>query len=166
MYGPWNQCMQRSRIRMAERECEIRLVEARLFYTVAIHIFCSHAECGHTVKQQNVSVHMENVPALLYSFFLAMYICRPHIYIIVSCFEVMDQYLHKSMNRMCGEEISCGTVTNSKHQHVLYADLIHLLFALFTCTMFVQKPSRAAAICLGYFVPSACPCFGQKIALC
>jgi len=138
------------------------LVEARLFYTVAIHIFCSHAECGHTVKQQNVSVHMENVPALLYSFFfLAMYICRPHIYIIVSCFEVMDQYLHKSMDRMCGEEISCGTVTNSKHQHVLYADLIHLLFALFTCTMFVQKPSRAAAICLGYFVPSACPCFGQ-----
>jgi hypothetical protein len=43
----------------------------------------------------------------------------------------MDQYLHKSMDRMCGEEISCGTVTNSKHQHVLSADLIHLLFAVF-----------------------------------
>jgi len=60
--------------RSGQWECEIRLVEARLFYTVAIHIFCSHAECGHTVKQQNVSVHMENVPALLYSFFGHVYL--------------------------------------------------------------------------------------------
>ena len=88
-----------------------------------------------TGKGEPAAKVQENVPALLYSFFfLAMYICRPHIYIIVSCFEVMDQYLHKSMNRMCGEEIFCGTVTNSKHQHVLYADLIHLLFALFICS--------------------------------
>ena len=84
--------------------------------------------------------------------FLAMYICRPHIYIIVSCFEVMDQYLHKSMNRMCGEEISCGTI-------LWWRNL--LWYYICTCTMLVQKPSRAAAICLGYFVPSACPCFGQ-----
>jgi len=68
--------------------------------------------------------------------FLAMYICRPHIYIIVSCFEVMDQYLHKSMSRMCGEEISCGTVTNSKHQHVLCMYYVRAETEQSSCNMF------------------------------
>ena len=68
-----------------QRECEIRLVEARLFYTVAIHIFCSHAECGHTVKQGKVNRRRRCRKMCLHSciLFLAMYICRPHIYILL-----------------------------------------------------------------------------------
>ena len=51
----WQSHMMMLEARSGQRECEIRLVEARLFYTVAIHIFCSHAECGHTVKQGKVN---------------------------------------------------------------------------------------------------------------
>jgi len=130
------------------------LVEARLFYTVAIHIFCS---CGHTVKQGKVNRRRRCRKMCLHSCILFFWPC---IFVdrIYYCFLFWS---NGPIFAQVNEPNAYYIVTNSKHQHVLYADLIHLLFALFTCTMFVQKPSRAAAICLGYFVPSACPCFGQ-----